>query len=206
MSKHDTWVELITPSPFDPIKHFFPQGFPMRDPFPALIAGEDNDPIWIMDMNRLEEAQVNAIANQIAYACGEPVEAIISVALEMGGFGIKHCWVQKMYGGAENYQRTLEFALLNEQYPDPTIEQWQGFMEQQYNDWIDGDRTPDPLPEKFEDVHPLMQTPELEQHYKQVKLAEFLESKNYSVMDVLLGDAVVDGLNFIDPEGGWEKA
>ena len=61
MSKHDTWVYLVEGNPFEPIQHLFPEGFPMRDPFPLGFSERDNKhfALFVMDSCRLDDEQRN---------------------------------------------------------------------------------------------------------------------------------------------------
>ncbi len=210
MSKHDTWVRLKPNSPYKSIEHLFPEGFPMRDPFPMEVgrnAEGEIVPLWIVDIDRLEEIQMTALSVTIARGCNTTPDIVISEALEKKGFSISHVWVDSMCGGAENYRRTIEFLDSEKQIEvGKNAIAWERFYQQQLNDWINGDRIPEPMPASYKDIDPRMKTPQLEKAYKQIEIEKFLSDGDYSLFDVLSGAAVVDALSQIDPENDWELA
>lgn len=195
MSKHDTWVELIEGHPFEAIKDLFPEGFPMRDPFPLGFSKRDKKhfSLWHMDMNRLDDDRIMAIAELMAQKFKVTKEVILDDA-KNNGFLIDHKWVKSMWGEAENYRRTIELADFFEAHPDPGTEDIASFICQQTADWVDGDRIPDPLPENYFDIDERLKTQELEDAYKKRDIAKFLEAGNYSHFDILTGKPVQDYL------------
>ena len=185
MTAHDTWVQLKEGHPFEDIEHLFPDGFPMRDPFPMGVTRSDTIVnLWFMDMNRLDNQQKHEIASLMAKKFGVDPQKIIDESPE--GFAINHEWIESMEGGVENYRRTLELADFNET-EEPDSEAYKQFIDQQYRDWIDGDRVPEPMPENYEDIDPRMRSPELEQAYKRMEVQKLLNEGNYSTFDILSG-------------------
>jgi len=209
MSKHDTWVLLKTPSPYDPIKYLFPQGFPMRDPFPTTKGRDiDGTPIalWIVDHFRLDDNQYNALACLIADSFNASVEEVCNEAGRKGGFAISDEWVLHMEVGAEGYARTMELKAFIESGQPRSGNGFKRFVADQIERWVNGDATPPPLPTNIEEVDPYLRTPELMRAIEQNRVNQLLASKNYSVFDVLMGKATIDILNELDPDHNYELA
>ncbi|TFI53093.1 hypothetical protein BLD44_017260 [Mastigocladus laminosus UU774] len=144
MSKHDTWVFLKTPSPFDEILPLFPKGFPMRDPFPMVWVPNEcgtNDAIWMVDHSRLDYPQAMALSDLISDATGTSVSDLLK-----HGMGINHKWIERMEGGAECYTRTFELIEFLQLYPVPTNEELIAFLKDQEQRWIIGKDQPRPMP------------------------------------------------------------
>ncbi|MCC5665587.1 hypothetical protein LC653_17085 [Nostoc sp. CHAB 5784] len=76
------------------------------------------------------------------------------------------------------------------------------FCNSQYERWIDGNQEPPPI-NSIEDIDPRLRTPELEQTFKMVKIERAIANGGYSVFDVLMGHAMVDALNIVDPENTY---
>ena len=209
MSKHDTWVHLIPNSPYKSIEHLFPEGFPMRDPFPMEIAQNTENEIvslWIVDLSRLNDEQREAYATVLAEEFNVSAQLVLEEAKREGGFAMNHAWIDSMWGGAESYRRTIEFLDSEAGRENgKNAQAWESFYQQQLNDWINGDRIPEPMSESYDDVDPRMKTPQLEEAYKKIEIQRFLDDGNYSVFDVLSGTAMVDALNCMDPESNWDK-
>ena len=208
MSKHDTLVRLIENSILEPIIDLFPDGLiPMRDPF-SMKTGKDengkNCALWVVDMERLDEEQTMCFAEVVAYHNNTDLEQVMEMVDSEGGFLFNGENVVAMYGDAENYARTLELADFLEAHPKPDPEAFEQFCQQQYRDWIDGNKIPDPMPENYEDVDDRFKTPELEQAYKERAIEKFLEQGNYRVFELLTGRPMVDALNALDPDNQWE--
>ncbi|MEM7756543.1 MAG: hypothetical protein AAF298_00225 [Cyanobacteria bacterium P01_A01_bin.40] len=201
MSKHDTWVQLKTGNPFEHIEHLFPKGFPMRDPWGMGRSEDGKTILWFMDMDRLSEPQKGVIAINIAEKFGVSPQEVIDESPE--GFLINGEWIESMAGGTENYRRSIELANFLEAHSEPNRKAYEAFYQQQYRDWIHGDRVPEPMPENYEDVDPRMQSPALEKAYKQIEIDRLLAQGNYSVFDVLSGKAMIEVLNQIDPDNEY---
>ncbi|MGL6344136.1 MAG: hypothetical protein ACRC80_33950 [Waterburya sp.] len=68
------------------------------------------------------------------------------------------------------------------------------FIRQQTEDWIEGDRVPPPLPERYEDVDERLKHNDLEAAYQTIEYQRFVEAKGYSIADVITGRALQDYL------------
>lgn len=209
MSIHDTYVTLKPEFPFQDIEHFFPEGLPMRDPFPMEFSQTpDGQPValWVVDLHRLNNEQIKAFASLMAARHDVSIETILEDCEKRSGFFVNDTWVNSMSGGAENYRRTLELLDRRIDLEQINLEELNDFYAQQYRDWIEGDRVPESMPENYEDIDPRLKSPKLEKAYKQIAIHKFLNDGNYSVFDVLIGKATVDALNHIDPDADWELA
>ncbi|MBD2773191.1 hypothetical protein [Iningainema tapete] len=205
MTKHDTWVKLIPDSPYQPILHLFPHGIPMRDPFPMERAKEDDEivSLWIIDLDRLLSSQAVALTQITAQHHSVNPEEVAAEAISKGGFAMKSGWVASMECGPEGMQRTKELADFLESAPQPLSESaFQAFYNNQRSRWIDGDEVPTPFPDDFSEVDPRLQTPELKAAMTKNKINKMLAG--YSVFDVLMGKAMTDILNTIDPDNEYK--
>lgn len=209
MTKHDTWVKLKPDTPYEPILDLFPNRLmPMRDPFPLERAMHEGKiiPLWIIDLNRLDSVQVNALAHLIALLNGATAFEVVQEAQIKGGFAMGEGWIESMVCDAEGFQRSKELADFFETAPQsPSTEaqnSWANFYNSQHERWIKGNEVPPPI-NSIEDVDPRLRTPELEQVFKMMKTEFAIAQGNYSVMDVLIGRAMVDSLNIIDPENSY---
>jgi hypothetical protein len=165
MSKHDTWVFLKTDSPYKDILDLFPQGIPMRDPFPLERANGafEGEALWIIDLDRLSSGQALELTKLIAAHCKVLPIAVYEEAIAKGGFAIRAEWVERMMCGPEGMQRTRELADFLESAPQPpSAEAFMEFYEDQHRRWISGSEKPEPLPERIEDWDQQLRTPELE--------------------------------------------
>lgn len=215
MSPHDTWVFLHTPSLYDSIKSLFPHGFPMRDPFslnPVVVdASGKHVVLWTVDMERLDDSQVDALARVIAerYFGEATVQDVIDDAIANGGFGISDEWIERMELGAEGYQRTMELKEFLETAPQPpNAHAWNNFVRSQFERWIDGDAVPLAMPTNIDEVPEELRTPELVQAIHRNRINQILEHGGYSVMDILSGRAIADVMNALetDPDVSWDKS
>ncbi|MEH2151138.1 hypothetical protein [Nostoc sp.] len=207
MTKHDTWVKLKPGNPYEPILDLFPDGMiPMRDPFPLeRVTAVDGEQVvlWIVDLERLGSIRANAIAQIIAHHRGADPNVVAAEATAVGGFSMKHEWVDFMLCGPEGFQRQKELADFFETAPQPpSARAYREFYNSQHERWIEGDEVPPPI-NSIEDVDPRLRTPELEQAFKMRKVESASANGNYSVLDVLTGRAMVDSLNIIDPENSY---
>ncbi|HLO88727.1 MAG TPA: hypothetical protein VK203_27485 [Nostocaceae cyanobacterium] len=157
MTNHDTWVRLKPGNPLEPLAYIFPEGIPMRDPFP-MERGKDGTVLWIIDSERLYVAQVNAICNLIAEIKKVDKDDVMHECMANGGLAIAHEWVDldSMSGGSECYQRSQEFLNFLESHQEPTTEQWQEFYKGQIARWIEGDEQPQPI-NSMADIDPRLQ-------------------------------------------------
>jgi hypothetical protein len=165
MTKHDSWVILREGSPFDQIKYLFPNGFPVRDPFPLEVgdAGNKNVPIFAIDIDRLDSNQLAKLALLIAANNKVSIEEITRYIVSTGYLGIASHWVKKLWCGDEGIARQVELADFFEKNEDD--ETFIEFYDRQYRDWIDGDKIA-PKINSIDDVDPRLRTPELENHFK----------------------------------------
>jgi hypothetical protein len=205
MTIHDTCVFLKSGSPYDPIKYLFPQGLPMRDPFP-MLKGKSPDGslivLWVVDSLRLNYDQFNALAHLIASHCNASIADVLDETTKNGGFAINEEWVEHTEVGAEGYARTMELKAFLESKPQDA-QALKEFNAAQIERWVDGDTEPPPLPTSIEEIDPNLRTPELARAIEQNRINQLLASKNYSVFDVLTGEATVDILNELDPEHNY---
>jgi hypothetical protein len=106
----------------------------------------------------------------------------------------------------EGFQRSKELADFFETAPQPPSKKaqkaWQDFYNSQHERWIQGNEQPPPV-NTIEDVDPRLRTPELERAFKMREIETAIASGGYSVLDVLMGQPMVDALNQIDPENSY---
>jgi hypothetical protein len=91
MTAHDSWVTLKEGSPYDKIMHLFPNGLPVRDPFPMEIGRTPDGqrlPLYAIDLLRLNDSHFDAIVSAIANKYGALVDEVKEAAIEMGGFSL----------------------------------------------------------------------------------------------------------------------
>lgn len=176
MTKHDTWVKLKPDTPYEPILDLFPNRLmPMRDPFPLEKAMHQGKviPLWIIDLNRLDSVQVNALAELIALLIGATALEVAEEARIKGGFAMGKGWIESMVCDAEGFQRSKELADFFETAPQSRSTEaqnaWANFYNSQYERWITGNEVPPPI-NSIEDVDPRLRTPELEQAFKMRKI------------------------------------
>lgn len=145
MTDHDSWVGLHPNSPYEALISLFPNGFPVRDPFPMYTGVKQqgkNVALWSIDLDRLEIEQCEAIASAIAAQHGADPEEILNEAIDCGFFGLDEKWVRTMEMGAEGYARTLElraFMLAHPEMNKETADAMRLFMEDQIERWVEGD-------------------------------------------------------------------
>ncbi|MCC5620958.1 hypothetical protein [Nostoc sp. CHAB 5715] len=210
MTKHDTWVKLKPGNPYEPILDLFPDGMiPMRDPFALERVTTDNGDVlalWIVDMERLSSFQYQALSQIIAiHRNTDPLEVATEATLK-GGFAINSEWVESIKCWVEGFERGRELAdFLETAPPQGTSEGKRAFWEfysHQHERWIEGNQEPRPI-NSIEDIHPSLRTDELERLIKMHQVESAIAAGNYSVLDVLTGQAMVDALNIIDPENTY---
>lgn len=205
MTKHDTWATLKLGNPLSEIIHLFSNNqIPMRDPFPMelVVSDSGNAALFTIDLDRISSTQAIEIAKIYARNLNASVEEIFGDALTSKGFAINSVFVDQLFCGDEGYQRTKEVADFYDEFPNPSHEQIAGFMQSQRDRWINGNEQPPPMPRKFQNIDPRLQSPEIEDAMQQKEYEEHLS--NYSMLDVLLGQAGVDFLNKQDPDNQYE--
>lgn len=138
MSKHDSWVILRPNSPYKSIEYLFPEGFPVRDPFPLLRAKDGAAVLWLIDIERLDGSQTSAIASILVKKYQVEKSIILADAQKSGGFCLNHDWVSQLFCGAEGITRTAEAK----EFFD-SGKSFQDFLEQQERDWIIGNKQPE---------------------------------------------------------------
>lgn len=206
MSVHDSWVTLNPGSIYDRLIDLFPEGIPVRDPFPMESVREPDGTriiIYTIDLARLSEDQFDAIADAIADKHGIFPDEIKKDAIATGGFGLQCGLIDKLTSGAEGWQRTKELTDFLDTNPQPSVEAMDYFFDDQRRRWIDGNEIPPPLPTSIAEIDPRLYTPELERAIEQNRIEAAIAQKNYSVFDVLTGKATSDILNELDPEAEW---
>lgn len=179
----------------------------MRDPFPMVKVTNpagDGVALWIVDMERLSDAQFDMIAFLLADTNNCEIEDVLDQAASAGGFGIDNQWIEKIEVGAEGWQRGKELAEFLELNPKPSRRTLATFHSNQTARWIEGDESPPPLPSSINEVEPHLRSPELFDAINQNRIRQMLAQNNYSVMDVLMGNAIVDILNELDPDHHYE--
>lgn len=210
MSNHDSWVRVTESSPYKTLLVLFPNGFPVRDPFPMYSGKKQNGEtvaLWAIDIERLDIDECEAIANVIALQKGADPDDVLEESIEAGLFGLDNEWVVGLEIGAEGYARTLElreFMLANRPMTESTSQAMQDFMQDQIERWIDGDEVPPPLPVSIDEVPEDLRSPELEAAIKRNNLNYRVGDGTYSVFDVMTGRAMVDVLNKQDSEFTYE--
>lgn len=202
MTQHDSWIYLVPQSPFDAIADYFPDGIPVRDPWPATIVGDAS--IWQVDLERLETFQVFAFAEIFAINRGLTRDEMLDSIQQSNFIGIDDRWVDRMDVGPEGMQRTLELANFLEAHPEYTSEQWQEFMGDQERRWIDGNEQPPPMPQTLDEVDPRLRTPEIEAAIKNRQVKQMLHEKGHSVFDVMMGYAREDIESIMGTDSGYE--
>lgn len=210
MSNHDSWVSVTESSPYKTLLGLFPNGFPVRDPFPMYSGKKKNGEtvaLWAIDIERLNMDECEAIALAIALQKGADPDDVLEEAIEAGSFGLDDKWVVGLEIGAEGYARTLElreFMLTHPSMTESTSQAMRDFVQDQIERWIDGDEVPPPLPVSIDEVPKELQSLELEAAIKRNNLNYRVGDGTYSVFDVMTGRAMVDVLNKQDSEFTYE--
>jgi hypothetical protein len=121
MAKHDSWVYLTYNSPFENIIQIFPDGFPVRDPFPMVLQQTSHGsvvPCWTLDLNRMSSTQVVLVASVFAAARDVEIETAIA-KLHREGAHLSYRWVESLECGPEGRARTAEIREFFAAHPDP---------------------------------------------------------------------------------------
>lgn len=120
--------------------HLFPQGLPVRDPFPmakGTLSDGETILLFVVDFLRLDDYQYDAIANLIAQFCKAPLEDVEAEAREQGGFAIRIDWVDEVRPGLEGLKRITELVEFKKANPNASAEQWMKFFDDHKRRWID---------------------------------------------------------------------
>lgn len=165
MGKYSTWVTLKPENPFKEIMSLFPEGIPTRDPFPMVFTG-DGVSLWVIDCDRLNDMQIVSFVKVISTAKQVSWKDILNDVISNGeNLFIQHKWINKMFGGADTYWRTLELAnfLDLNNTDDLLAAKINDFLNDHYNKWVDNDITVPALPSNYDNYDSRLQTPELKE-------------------------------------------
>jgi hypothetical protein len=146
MAKHDSWVYLTCNSPFEDIIQTFPDGFPVRDPFPMVLQQTSHGsvvPCWTLDLNRMSSTQVVLVASVFAAVGDVEIETAIA-KLHREGAHLSYRWVESLECGPEGRARTAEIREFFAAYPDPLPSQLLYFYKIQKQKWVEGNEKPEP--------------------------------------------------------------
>jgi hypothetical protein len=146
MSKHDSWVYLAAHSPFEDIAERFPEGFPVRDPFPMVLQQTRSGsviPCWTFDLHRMSSTQVVLVASVFAGVRKMEIETAIA-NLRTEGAHLSYRWVESLECGPEGRARTSEIREFFAAYPDPLPSELLNFYETQKQKWVEGTAKPEP--------------------------------------------------------------
>ena len=150
-SKHDSWVWLKDDSRLSPILPLFPQGFPVRDPFPMQIDFDDNQAfaLWVLDSKRLELSQRGAFCQYLANGFRHTLNRQVSPQEVLDKWlCIPNEEIALLEVGKEGLVRTLE---LNIFMSTGQVLDLNSFYDNQTARWIDGNESPDDVMEKIDD-------------------------------------------------------
>lgn len=140
MAKHDSWIYLTGNSPFEDIIPTFPDGFPVRDPFPMVLQQTSHGsviPCWTFDLHRMSSTQVVLLASVFAKKKDVEIEAAIA-KLRTEGAHLSYRWVERLECGPEGRARSAEIREFFAEHPDPSPAELLHFYEIQKQKWIDG--------------------------------------------------------------------
>ena len=156
MSKHDSIIWIRDGGIFDPIIPLFPEGIPVRDPFPMNIQhGEKFTKgllaTWVLDLQRMGFSQKGALTRYFENWC---IECNIKVKdtqhLIDNFFFIPNQEVIFLEVGAEGHMRTLELSIYLRK---PNQESLQEFFDDQTTRWVKGEETPETAFKKLDFQH-----------------------------------------------------
>jgi hypothetical protein len=146
MAKHDSWVYLTCNSPFEDIIQTFPNGFPVRDPFPMVLQQTSHGsviPCWTFDLHRMTSTQVVLLAS--VFAKRKNIEIEVAIAqLRVEGAHLSYRWVESLECGPEGRARTAEIREFFSAHPDPLPAELMRFYETQKQKWVEGNANLEP--------------------------------------------------------------
>jgi hypothetical protein len=145
MAKHDSWVYLTCNSPFEDIIQTFPDGFPVRDPFPMVLQQTSHGsvvPCWTFDLDRMSSPQVVLVASVFAAVRDVEIETEIA-KLHREGAHLSYRWVESLECGPEGRARTAEIREFFAAHPDPLPSELLRFYEAQKQTWVEGNARPE---------------------------------------------------------------
>lgn len=185
MTKHDSWVFVKANSPYEPIKHLFPEGFPVRDPFPLEYAKTPDGTfaLWSIDVPRLSSRQRESLVNLIAQRCGTSPENVIAEMVSDNTLNMSHHWVEKIECGVEGITRQNELVQFqSRKFDSPEAEYFAfvEFKEQQYRDWIHGKKEPNPFPKSIDEIPANHRSKEVEEI---IRMHNLLDSWRTAAID-----------------------
>jgi hypothetical protein len=179
---HDSWANLKVDSPFEPILEKFPNGMPLRDPFPSIFVVDPNTGIsvtaWEIDLSRLDFNQSYSLAAMFA-GIDNYADAIKQ------GIALNNNWIESVRVGVEGFNRALEFAAFLESVPNPEVEDLQDFLVDQEERWVRGFEVPDlsKIPSETVDVRAL--SDKVRGFYYQLENPRPLEDVNSKVVGLV---------------------
>ena len=201
MSKHDSWATLKPHPAFDEVKHLFPNGVPLRDPFPTVFVGKKLGG-FIIDHHRLSHHQLFNLIKAIASKNNATFSEVDDNFKRMGQFGIHVDSIEEIKTGVEGFVRSLEalkfFSEVTPESPGAN-QRLTTFINNQTHRWIEGDEQPD-LKAAWERFPEHLKDEENTATYKQHLIHQHLSNNDYSAFDMLMGDAMVNALNEADPD------
>lgn len=195
MTNHDSWIALQPGTIYDDLLHLFPEGIPVRDPFPMEAARSPDGErvvLYTIDLLRLNDSQFDEIADAIADVNGLSPEEIKTNALLMGGFGLRSGLVKSISSGAEGLQRVKELIYFFNANPQPSAEAFDSFLEHQRRKWIDEDEQPPPPIESSVKINPRLYPPGLEKAIAQYQIEKKFAGKEFPIFEVLTGEPIAD--------------
>ncbi|KKD38255.1 MAG: hypothetical protein WAN66_14220 [Limnoraphis robusta] len=196
MTKHDTWVKFKSPSNFDKIKHLFPHGIPMRDPFPMEV-DSDNQIYWVVDETRLIGYQADALIDLIADEYNVTRDEVEAEAERCDGLILSNeTEVASLTVGTEGFTRNIELAKFYRDNPNKdqeTFEKLKLFFANQIERWIKGDEIPPPLP-AWEDIPEEIKTPELESIYQQAQIYSMLNDRKDAIFSLFVKSLIMGNI------------
>lgn len=146
MAKHDSWIYLTDNSPLAGIILTFPEGFPVRDPFPMVLQQTTHGsviPCWTFDLHRMSSTQVVLLASVFAKRKDIEIEAAIA-QLSTKGAHLSYRWVESLECGPEGRARTAEIREFFAAHPDPSPTELLRFYEAQKQKWVEGNTQLEP--------------------------------------------------------------
>jgi hypothetical protein len=145
MGKHDSWVYLTCNSPFEDIIQTFPNGFPVRDPFPMVLQQTLHGsvvPCWTFDLVRMSSTQVVLVASVFAAVRDVEIETAIA-KLHTEGAHLSYRWVESLECGPEGRARTAEIREFFAAHPEPLPSELLHFYKMQKQKWVEGHVKPE---------------------------------------------------------------
>ena len=140
---HDSWVYLNPNNPFGDLAQHFPQGIPVRDPFPLSYSwfGDEIIPLWAIDVTRLNNFQIKLLAKTIAKDCQTNTKNILAKVFINGVLNFPHKYIGRLRCGFEGLQRIEELKIFRQYYGENVGQtEFSLFVRSQYQNWIQTNR------------------------------------------------------------------